>query len=219
MNNLPHPQGAISFNPSNVSPNNQTNTSPNQPENITNTEIVNINQVQNGIFTNPENNQPKENGENPPPITDPNKGENGEKGQDDQPKKKPIKKSSIMGASLMITNICLGTTIFTFAVRAKYYGLVWLLVFCFIVAAINYWSISRCVNASSKSGKDDFSEITEHFMGKKGRLVLNIFLIVYSYATLTCFVGLIYPLFGRFIQSAFYRKKYVDYEHFEDEKW
>ena len=222
MTNMPHPQDASSFNPSNVSPGNPSDTTNNLPVNPENTEIVQFNQDQNGAFRNLQN-MPPQNGENPPPIVDPNNGQNApnnvQNGQDDQPKKKPIKKSTIMGASLMITNICLGTTIFTFAVRAKYYGLVWLLVFCFIVAAINYWSITRCVNASSKSGKDDFSEITEHFMGKKGRLVLNIFLIVYSYATLTCFVGLIYPLFGRFIQSAFYRKKYVDYEHFEDEKW
>ena len=210
---MPHPQDASSFNPSNVSPNNQSNTTPTQPKNPANTEIIVLNHDQNGMFRNPENNPQTQ---NPPPITDQNNGQNG---QDDQPKRNQIKKSSILGASLMITNICLGTTIFTFAVRAKYYGLVWLLVFCFIVALLNYWSITRCVNASSRSGKDDFSEITEHYMGKKGRLVLNIILIVYSYATLTGFLGLIYPLFGRFIQSAFYRKKYDGYEQFEDEKW
>ena len=223
---MPHPQDASSFNPSNVSPSNQSNTSPNQPENQANTEIVVFNQGQNGMFRQAENNQQNQNVLNQPQIIDPNNGQNGQdnpnnqpNGQDAQPQKKPIKKSTIMGASLMITNICLGTTIFTFAVRAKYFGLVWLLVFCFIVAGLNYWSITRCVNASSRSGLDDFSEITEHYMGKKGRLVLNIFLIVYSYATLTCFVGLIYPLFGRFIQSAFYRNKYKDYDEFEDEKW
>jgi hypothetical protein len=146
MTNMPHPQDASSFNPSNVSPNNQTNTTPTQPENPANTEIVVFNQDQNGMFRNPENNPQTQ---NPPPITDQNNGQNG---QDDQPKRNQIKKSSILGASLMITNICLGTTIFTFAVRAKYYGLVWLLVFCFIVALLNYWSITRCVKASSRSG-------------------------------------------------------------------
>jgi hypothetical protein len=34
-----------------------------------------------------------------------------------------------------------------------------------------------------------------------------------------CFIALIFPLFGRFIQSGFYRKKYTGYEDFEDAKW
>ena len=37
----------------------------------------------------------------------------------------------------MLTNICLGTTIFTFAVRAKSFGLVWLLVATIIVGILN----------------------------------------------------------------------------------
>ena len=43
--------------------------------------------------------------------------------------KPKIEKSSILGATFMITNICLGTTIYTFATRAKRFGLVWLLFF------------------------------------------------------------------------------------------
>ena len=130
-----------------------------------------------------------------------------------------IKKSSIFGTTFMITNICLGTTIFTFAVRAKSFGLVWLLFFCFVVAAINYWSIMRCVYASSKCREDDYSEITEKFLGKKMRTLLNVILIVYSYASLMCFIALIFPLFGRFIQSAFYKDDYRDYDDFYDAKW
>ena len=34
-------------------------------------------------------------------------------------------KASIFGATFMLTNICLGTTIFTFAIRAKIFGLGW----------------------------------------------------------------------------------------------
>ena len=130
-----------------------------------------------------------------------------------------IKKSTIFGSSFMITNICLGTTIFTFAVRAKSFGLFWLLFFCFLVAAINYWSIMRCVYSSSRCQLDDYSEITEKFLGKKMRFLLNIILIVYSYASLMCFIALIFPLFGRFVQSGFYRNTYNDYQHFYDEKW
>ena len=130
-----------------------------------------------------------------------------------------IKKSTIFGSTFMITNICLGTTIFTFATRAKAFGLVWMLFFCFVVAIINYWSITRCIYASSRCHLNDYSEITEYFLGRKMRVLLNVILIVYSYASLMCFIALIFPLFGRFIQSGFYRNEYRDYDHFFDEKW
>ena len=130
-----------------------------------------------------------------------------------------IKKSTIAGTTFMITNICLGTTIFTFAVRAKRFGLIWMLFFCFVVAIINYWSIMRCVYASSRCHLNDYSEIAEKFLGRKMRVLLNFILIIYSYASLMCFIALIFPLFGRFIQSGFYRNEYRDYEHFFDEKW
>lgn len=128
--------------------------------------------------------------------------------------------STILGATFMLTNICLGTTIFTFAVKAKSFGLVWLLVCCTIVAIVNYWTITRGVLASSKCDKfDDFSEIVEYHLGKKWRLILNFFLILYSYACVMCFLALIFPLFGRFIQSAFYKDKYPTFEDFSEAKW
>ena len=37
------------------------------------------------------------------------------------------KESTILGSSFMLTNLCLGTTIFTFAIRAKQFGLIWFL--------------------------------------------------------------------------------------------
>jgi amino acid permease len=77
----------------------------------------------------------------------------------------------------------------------------------------------RCVYASSRCTLDDYSEITEKFLGKRSRFILNIILIVYSYASLMCFIALIFPLFGRFVQSGFYRNDYRDYDHFFDEKW
>ena len=97
----------------------------------------------------------------------------------------------------MLTNICLGTTIFTFAVKAKTFGLVWFLVACLLVAVVNYWTITRGVLASSKcDNNDDYSEIVEQIMGKKMRNVLNFFMILYSYACIMCFLALIFPLFG-----------------------
>ena len=134
-------------------------------------------------------------------------------------KRLKIKKSTIFGATFMITNICLGTTIFTFANRAKSFGLVWLLVFCVVIAVINYWSIMRCVYASEKCQEDDFSEITEKLLGKRMRDLLNVIIIIYSYASLMCFIALIFPLFGRFIHTAFYKDDYVDYDAFYDDKW
>ena len=105
-----------------------------------------------------------------------------DKGVED--KKDKLSKSSILGASFMLTNICLGTTIFTFAVKAKSFGLVWFIVCCILVACVNYWTITRGVLASSKCENcDDFSEITEHIMGKKMRHALNFFLI-FSLSTL-----------------------------------
>ena len=104
----------------------------------------------------------------------------------------------------MMTNMCLGTTIFTFAVRAKSFGLIWILVACFAVAAIDYWSIMNCAVASSKVKVDDFSEVTEQLLGKKAKTTLNILIIVYSYACMMCFYVLIFALFGRFIQSVGY---------------
>ena len=155
------------------------------------------------------------NDENPPPINQVSI----YKTQEDIKDAPKIKKSTIFGTTFMITNICLGTTIFTFAVRAKSFGLFWLIFFCFVVAAINYWSIMRCVYASSRCQLDDYSEITEKFIGKKARFILNIIIIVYSYASLMCFIALIFPLFGRFILSGFFRNDYVDYQNFYDEKW
>ena len=85
----------------------------------------------------------------------------------------------------MLTNLCLGTTIFTFAVRTKAFGLVWFLVACFIVACVNYWSIMRCVYASSKCQEDDYSEITQKLLRKKMRIIIkyfyyNLFIWIYD---------------------------------------
>ena len=128
-------------------------------------------------------------------------------------------KGTIFGATFMLTNICLGTTIFTFAVRAKSFGLVWLLVACILTGFINFWSISRCCIASSRCKEDDYSEITERILGRKARVILNIIIIVYTYACMMCLFALIFPLFGRFILSVAYTNKYSNYNEFSDKKW
>ena len=137
-----------------------------------------------------------------------------ERTEEDSKNKKENKKTTIFGAALIITNICLGTTIFTFAVRAKSFGLIWLLFFCFIVAIINYAAVMWVAHASSKCKESDYSEITEKLLGRKIHNVLNIVIIVDGYVTLMAFISLVYSTFGRFIQSAFYKDDYLFYENF-----
>ena len=129
------------------------------------------------------------------------------------------KKSTILSAGLLMTNACLGTTIFTFAVKAKTFGLVWFLVAVVIVGIINYWSIMAGAKASSKYEEDDYSELTQKILGRKARVLLNCILVLYSYACMMCFLALLFPLFGRFIQSIGYNNKYETYDEFEDAKW
>ena len=133
--------------------------------------------------------------------------------------KKISSNTTILKASLMLTNMCLGTSIFTFAKWTKSYGLVWILVFFFIIAVINYWSLMNCSIASSRIKPDDYSEVTDNILGKKAKFILNIFLIVYSYACLITFFVLIYALLGRFVQAVGYQNKYDSYDDFYDDKW
>ncbi len=128
-------------------------------------------------------------------------------------------KPSVIGTSFLLSNMCLGTTIFTFAIRAKSFGLLWFIFFTIIVGLITYWSLSRCCIASSRINEDDYSAITEKILGKKAKIVLNILIIVFTYAYLMCFLALIYSLFGRFLHSVKYKNKYDDFEDFEKNIW
>ena len=118
-----------------------------------------------------------------------------------------------------MTNACLGTTIFTFALKAKTFGLVWFLLAVVLVGIINYWTIMAGAKASSKYNEDDYSELTEKILGKKARFILNCILVLYSYACMMCFLALLFPLFGRFIQNIAYNKRYETYDDFLDDKW
>ena len=129
------------------------------------------------------------------------------------------KKSTIISAGLLMTNACLGTTIFTFALKAKTFGLVWFLLAVVLVGIINYWTIMAGAKASSKYNEDDYSELTEKILGKKARFILNCILVLYSYACMMCFLALLFPLFGRFIQNLAYNKRYETYDDFLDDKW
>ena len=135
------------------------------------------------------------------------------------PKERASSDTTIFRGALMITNLCFGVTIFTFAIRTSYFGLCWLIVTGAIVGLITYWTIMRGIIASSKCVEDDFSELTEKLLGGKTRFFLNVIIIVYTYAVMMMFMALIYSLFGRFIYSSGFTKKYSDYENFEDEIW
>ena len=134
-------------------------------------------------------------------------------------KSKMSSNTTIIGSTFLVCNMCLSTTLFSFGVRAKTFGLVWLIVASIIVGAINYWSLLRCSIASSRGKEDDYSEITEKLLGRKSRIILNIIVIIYSYACLMCFLSLIYNLFGRFILSVNFADKYTDYGEFLINLW
>ena len=127
--------------------------------------------------------------------------------------------TTIFRGTLMITNLCFGVTIFTFAIRATYFGLVWLIVTGIIVGIITYWSLMCGVLASSKCKEDDYSELTEKILGKKARIFLNVIIIIYSYAVMMMFMALTYSLFGRFIHAVGYTKKYPEYDDFDKDIW
>ena len=142
-------------------------------------------------------------------------------GETIETKEKEIsKKTTILSTTFLITHFCLGTTIFTFAVRAKSFGLFWLLVFCIIIGIINYWTIMRGAIVSFKYKEyNDYAVITQKILGKKARIILNIFIILYSYACMMCFLALIFPLSGRIVLNGFYNNKYESYEEFEKKQW
>ena len=69
-----------------------------------------------------------------------------------------------------MTNACLGTTIFTFAVKAKSFGLVWFLVAVVIVGIINYWTIMAGAKASSNTKKMIIQNLPKKSLEEKPEL-------------------------------------------------
>lgn len=129
------------------------------------------------------------------------------------------KKSSIIGAALTQINICLGASIFTFGVRGKQFGLVWILIINFICAFINFWSISRQVQGAEKLKENEYPEIVGKIFGKKMKNAFNIMLIIFDLGILMTFLTIMYECLGRFIQSLFFHDTYTDYDDFSSEYW
>ena len=129
-------------------------------------------------------------------------------------------KPTILSTCFIITHVCLGNfTIFSFAQKTKSFGLVWMIIFCILVAIINYWVIMRSFAASIKCKDTNYSKITEEFLGKKGRKLLNTLILIYAFIYMMYLIGLTFPMTGRIIKIILYNKQYQSYELFYEEKW
>lgn len=128
-------------------------------------------------------------------------------------------KASVIGSAFTMTNMCLGTTIFTFAYRTQSMGLLWINVACVVCAAANLWTIYRQLEGAKDLKVCDFSEVVNELFGAKVCLGLNVMIIIYEYGVLISFVTIIFKLIGRFICSLFYHNVYDSFDDFADEKW
>ena len=61
--------------------------------------------------------------------------------------------------------------------------------------------------------------LQKKYLEKNLEFFLNIIIIIYTYTVMMMFLALIYALFGRFIHSAGYTKKYEHYEKFDEKIW
>ena len=131
-----------------------------------------------------------------------------------------VKKPTIFGTGCIIIHICLGNfAIFSLAPMAKSFGLVWIIIFCIIIGIINYIYIMKSFIASAKCAEKNYSDITEKFLGKKARRLLNIIIIIYSFLCMMYLISLTFPMIGRVTQILFYHNKYRSYINFENQKW
>ena len=107
-------------------------------------------------------------------------------------------KPTILSTCFIITHVCLGNfTIFSFAQKTKSFGLVWMIVFCILIAIISYWVIMRSFAASIKCKDTNYSKITEEFLGNKGRKLLNTLILIYAFIYMMYLIGLTFPMTGR----------------------
>ena len=131
-----------------------------------------------------------------------------------------INRPTIFGTSFIITHVCLGNfAIFSLAQKTKSFGLVWIIIFCVLVGIINYWSIMRGFFASIKLKDTNYSELTEKYLGKNARRILNLIIMIYSFLYMMYLVGLTFPLIGRIVKIISYNKQYQSYDTFLKEKW
>ena len=129
-------------------------------------------------------------------------------------------KPTIYETCFIITHVCLGNfTTFSFAQKTKSFGLLWMIVFCIIVAIINYWAIMHSFAASLKRKDTNYNKLTEEFLGKNARKILNILLIGYAFLNMMYLSAVTFPMMGRIVKVILYNKQYQSYEIFYLEKW
>ena len=129
-------------------------------------------------------------------------------------------KPTIFEVCFIITHVCLGNfTIFSFAQKTKSFGLFWMIVFCILIAIINYWAIMQSFVASLKRKDTNFSKLTEEYLGTNARKFLNLLLIGYAFLYMMYLAALTFPMMGRIVKIILYNKQYQSYDTFYQEKW
>ena len=73
--------------------------------------------------------------------------------------------------------------------------------------------------ASIKLKDTNYSELTEKYLGKNARRILNLIIMIYSFLYMMYLVGLTFPLIGRIVKIISYNKQYQSYDTFLKEKW
>ena len=127
---------------------------------------------------------------------------------------------TIYKTCIVITHVCLGNfAIFSLAQKTKSFGLFWMILFCIIVGIINYWAIMRSFAASIKCKDANYYQITEKFLGKKMRRILNVLILGYAFLCMMYLTSLTFPLIGRVVINLVYEKQYQSYDNFLKEKW
>lgn len=131
------------------------------------------------------------------------------------------KPNSVAGVTFLLAKTCIGSVIFTLAIRAKQVSLLWLLVFILLSCLLNVWSILRMVQSAKNISERDYSDVAKKLLGYTPSLILNIILMLYTFSTLISYSTLIYALVGRFIKGVFYlnNDKYPTFNEFKEEIW
>lgn len=127
--------------------------------------------------------------------------------------------NNILGATFVLMKTCIGSSMFTFQVRCKHFGLLWFDVFIVVGVFLNIWSLLRMVQVGKRTNIKDYSDIVQSVLGKRSSVVLNVALGVTCLVNSLCYVVLIYQLIGRFIYSVFYNTQYSDFTLFENDIW
>lgn len=128
-------------------------------------------------------------------------------------------KDSVVGGAFALANMCFGTTIFCFAIRAKQFGLIWLLIFATLAAAINYWTIIRLVQASKIVNQYNYSKVVKSTFNDCARKYIDFMMMMYAIFVVIDFTSMTYQCIGHFVEVIGYTDKYVDYEDFKDDIW